>query len=315
MDSGCAYKYIVTRPGAQMFQTQMPQLAQQLQAPPSSMPRGKTICGVLFFILLLFLAWMLLRQCWARPPVIVANSYPYYGDSNKMKDIENSAQQMQFQPGVVQKQQHGPFPPEQQVPTAMKCSATHGARPQGPKVEMPLDGSNYQPRTDWGQLTQTSGKVPGALVNMESTAGSPYEMNSFSPSKATQEYYDAYNPSKLTSMMPASWRGSGDAGTCVEPNSYSDAAPSDVKYSDFGRYAVSPMSAQHAEALRGTIRLSELSSTRNARTLGTSSLLRESVTPVSPIPIGSTEAFSHDSSSRLAMIAAATGSYPDQIGC
>lgn len=309
MDSGCAYKYIVTRPGAQMFHTQpSPQAS-------SSMPRGKTICGVLFFILLLFLAWMLLRQCWAQPPVIVGD---LYADSNaqKTQKIENSHQKMDFQTGVVQKQEHESFPPEQQVPTAMKCSATHGARPQGAKVDMPLDGSIYQPRTDWGQLTQTSGKVPGALVNMESIAGSPYEMNSFAPSQATQEYYDAYNPSNLTSMMPASWRGAGENdGTCVEPNSYSDAAPSDVKYNEFGRYSVSPMSAQHAEALRGTIRLSELSSTRNARTLGTSSLLRESVTPISPVPIGSKQSTFLDSSSRLAMIAAATGSYPDEIGC
>jgi len=114
--------------------------------------------------------------------------------------------------------------------------------------------------------------------------------------------------------MPASWRGGKDV-QCIEPNSIKDGGPTETKYDEFGRYSISPMSAQHAESLRGTIRLSELSSTRNARTLGTPSLLRDMVSPISPIPIGSQQSTFLDSEARLSMIAAATGSYPDTIGC
>ena len=323
MDSGCGIRYIVSRPDTTFLSDpRMASARESLYTSSSSTPR--TVCGVIAFLALLFVAFVLLRHCMKGSSSSRNNGSAVYGAAGGQQQqpfaqVEAAAQDMGFRAGqdvVARKAERVPLPEDPQPPKSMKCSVTQGQAPPGPDVKMAIDGSVYQPRTDWGVLTQTSGKIPSALVNTESNAGSPFEINSFVPSAATQEFYDTNNPSKLTSMMPASWRANGREANCVEPSSYNDGGgPTQAKYDDFGRYSVSPMSAQHAEALRGTIRLSELSSTRNARTLGTPSLLREMVTPVSPIPVGSDMMTFLDSEERLAMIAAATGQFPDTIGC
>jgi len=144
--------------------------------------------------------------------------------------------------------------------------------------------------------------------------GAPYQAGAFAPSDASAEFYQTFQPSSLASMMPANWRPSGQNCGAVAP-AQAGAAPVDTNFDEFSRYTVSPSQVQKAETLRGTIRLAELTSTRNSRTLGEPSLLRNAVTPLSPVPIGSEAFVFQDSQSRQAYIAAATGRYPDDIGC
>ena len=251
---------------------------------PSPDMGGRRFCAILMFVLLIAVAFMFFKSCQRNH-----FSSSRYGDPPPSQPAQ-------------------PLQPLQ----PMKCSVTQGPYPKS-ENQNTMDGQNYQPLSDWGGLTQTNGKVPSSFVNSESMTGQTYDQAAFVPSEATKEFYDAYNPSKFTSMMPASWRGNDENKKSVETTGNGEAVENN--FEEFGRYSVSPMAAQNAESLRGTIRLSELSSTRNARTLGTQSLLREAVTPVGPVPIGSKNYAWGDSSERLAMVAAATGSYPSEIGC
>jgi hypothetical protein len=144
--------------------------------------------------------------------------------------------------------------------------------------------------------------------------GTPYQAGAFAPSDTSAEFFATFQPSSLSSMMPANWRPSGQNCGAVAP-AQAGASPVDANFDEFSRYTVAPSQVQRAETLRGTIRLAELTSTRNARTLGESSLLRNAVTPLSPIPIGSNAFVFSDSQARQGFIAAATGRYPDEIGC
>jgi hypothetical protein len=144
--------------------------------------------------------------------------------------------------------------------------------------------------------------------------GTPYQAGAFAPSDASAEFYATFQPSSLSSMMPANWRPSGQNCGAVAP-AQAGASPVDTNFDEFSRYTVSPSQVQKAETLRGTIRLAELTSTRNSRTLGEPSLLRNAVTPLSPVPIGSNAFVFNDSSQRQGFIASATGRYPDEISC
>ena len=306
----CGYKYVFARPDG-LF----PGGAQQTLLPQFSARRhGKTLCTWVLVLSLAFLAFILIRSCWTgNRQYAAAAPAKGFGITSPQ-----AAEAMGYVPGapvVAPKEQEVPLPPQQALPSGgVQCSITQGKRPPGPDAPVAMDGNVYSPRTDWGVLTQTAGKLPTSLTVKESNAGSRYETANFQPSAATMEFYNAFKPASINSLMPASWRGSTDQNCSVENADY-NAGPTAKRYDEFSRYSISPMSAQHAEALRGTIRLSELSSTRNSKTLGVQSLLRNTVTPISPIPIGSTSYSWGDSDARLSMIAAATGSFPDEIGC
>jgi hypothetical protein len=295
----CGYQFPSSRPAF-------------FRAAPPSLRARRCACLALLVIGISLAAYFLFRRA-------DGVSFLVYGDGGAPSDpMGRVAQQVGYQPGspvIAPKEQEFPLPPPpQSKPGGVQCSVTQGSRPPQPEIPPALDGNVYVPRADWGVLTQTSGKIPNSLTAKESNAGSPFESSSFKPSAATMNFYNAFNPASINSLMPASWRGSADQSPCVEEADY-NSGPTTKKYDEFSRYSVSPMSAQHAESLRGTIRLSELSSTRNAKTLGVQSLLRNVVTPISPMPIGSSNYSWGDSDARLSMIAAATGSYPDEIGC
>jgi hypothetical protein len=178
------------------------------------------------------------------------------------------------------------------------------------------------PNPDWEVSTQTAGKLSqqpnlgttnvavGDVVNVRANqGGAPFLSSTFAPSETTAEFYDAFNPVSLSNLMPSNWRPEGKCGP------ESQTLSPDATYSDFSRYTVTPMAAQRAESMRGVIRLSELSSTRNARTLGTPSLLRSFVTPTQPVPIGDKAFVFNDSSVRQGYIAAATGDFPKDTSC
>lgn len=157
--------------------------------------------------------------------------------------------------------------------------------------------------------------TPDEMIGSRAMAGgTPYQPSTFAPSEATAEFYQTFQPSSLSSMMPANWRPTGQNCGAVAP-AQAGASPVDTNFDEFSRYTVAPSQVQRAETLRGTIRLAELTSTRNSRTLGEPSLLRNAVTPLSPVPIGSTAFVFSDSQQRQGYIAAATGRYPDDIGC
>lgn len=144
--------------------------------------------------------------------------------------------------------------------------------------------------------------------------GAPFQSSAFAPSEISAEFYATFQPSSLSQMMPANWRPNGQNCGAVAP-AQAGASPVNTNFDEFSRYAVVPSQVQKAETLRGTIRLAELTNTRNSKTLGEPSLLRNAVTPLSPIPIGSTAFPWGDSQSRQGYIAAATGRYPDDVGC
>jgi hypothetical protein len=144
--------------------------------------------------------------------------------------------------------------------------------------------------------------------------GAPYQAGAFAPSDASAEFYATFQPSNLSSMMPANWRTNSQKCAGVS-DAQSGDAPVKANFDEFSRYTVSPSQVKKAETLRGTIRLAELTSTRNSRTLGAPSLLRNAVTPLSPIPNGSDIFIFNDSSIRQGHIAAATGRYPEDISC
>lgn len=157
--------------------------------------------------------------------------------------------------------------------------------------------------------------TPDEMIGSRAMAGgTPYQPSAFAPSEASAEFYQTFQPSSLASMMPANWRPTGQNCGAVAP-AQAGASPVDTNFDEFSRYTVAPSQVQKAETLRGTIRLAELTSTRNSRTLGEPSLLRNAVTPLSPVPIGSTAFVFQDSQQRQGFIAAATGRYPDDIGC
>lgn len=149
---------------------------------------------------------------------------------------------------------------------------------------------------------QPAGTAPPAGVGMLGNYGGDL----FKPSDVSQEYYDEMNPQGLRNLMPGSWRpgakcsGAGDDGSVFD---------------QFARYSISPDAVRRSEGLRGMLRLQENSRNSNSRTLGTANLLGNAVIPLNPIPIGSKSFVFQDSSQRQSYIAAATGSFPTQIGC
>lgn len=144
--------------------------------------------------------------------------------------------------------------------------------------------------------------------NVSFPLGAPFLSESFAPSEATAEFYQTFNPTSLSQMMPANWRPDGGANCTAE-----DIA--DGRFDDFSRYAISPQSVQESENVRGILRLREMTETTNSKALGLPSLLRNYVTPLSAIPIGDRNFIFNDSSQRLAYIASATGQFPKDTGC
>jgi hypothetical protein len=118
---------------------------------------------------------------------------------------------------------------------------------------------------------------------------------------ATKEYYDTFNDTKLTDLMPASWKNDG----CQKDDP-----------DQFARFSVSPKALQKSEDIRGFMRLWELDRSPNGRISGTTSLLRNAVTPLrKPIPIGDAQFAFLDSGMRQDLIQQAVGSYPSNVSC
>jgi hypothetical protein len=147
------------------------------------------------------------------------------------------------------------------------------------------------------------------------SSSAPYLDEAFAPSPATAAFYETFNPISLGSLMPANWRPSDKNCSSLGALSATESSPAaDARFDEFSRYTIAPDQMKRAEKMRGTMRLSEMTSTRNSRTLGTPSLLRNYVTPTGPTPIGNGAMLWNDSHQRQGHIAAATGRYPDQIG-
>ncbi len=148
------------------------------------------------------------------------------------------------------------------------------------------------------------------------SSSSPYLDVTFAPSQATADFYETFKPTSLGSLMPANWRPSDKNCSSLGALSATESSPAvaDTRFDEFSRYTIAPDQMKRAEKMRGTIRLSEMTSTRNSRTLGTPSLLRNYVTPTGPTPIGNGAMLWNDSHQRQGHIAAATGRYPDLIG-
>lgn len=156
--------------------------------------------------------------------------------------------------------------------------------------------------------------TPDEVIGSRAVGSTPFQSSAFAPSEVSAEFYATFQPSSLSQMMPANWRPSGQNCGAVAA-AQAGASPVDANFDEFSRYTVAPSQVQKAETLRGTIRLAEITNTRNSRTLGEPSLLRNAVTPLSPIPIGSTAFPWMDSQMRQGFIAASTGRYPEDIGC
>ena len=208
--------------------------------------------------------------------------------------------------------------PESENPAKELSPAQLRARASQTYVTSPIPNASSGINNSIGRVPFTpnlgSPSSDELLGSRAMAGGTPYQADTFSPSEASAEFYQTFQPSGLASMMPANWRPEGQNCGAVAA-AQAGAAPVDANFDEFSRYTVAPSQVQRAETLRGTIRLAELTSTRNARTLGEPSLLRNAVTPLSPIPIGSDNFVFQDSSQRLGYIAAATGRYPENIGC
>jgi hypothetical protein len=147
------------------------------------------------------------------------------------------------------------------------------------------------------------------VPNVAFPLGAPFMNDSFAPSEATAEYYQTFNPNSLAQMMPAQWRAGGEK-QCKDAMD-----PDNGQFDDFSRYSITPQAVQKSENIRGILRLRENTQTTNAKALGLPSLLREAVTPLSAVPIGDKNFFSHDSQQRLSYIASALGAYPTETSC
>jgi hypothetical protein len=147
----------------------------------------------------------------------------------------------------------------------------------------------------------------GGLNMSGRSSGGTNLSGAFDMTEPGQEYMAAYNPTGLASVMPAGWR--------KDANEKCAGAEGGQNYAEFSRYAISPTAVAKSENLRAVMRFSENSRNNNGRTLGYTSLLRNTVTPISPQPIGDTAMLWNDSSTRQSYIAAATGKFPDLGAC
>ena len=167
----------------------------------------------------------------------------------------------------------------------------------------PMNSSTYGSpitRTSQGSV-QASGTTLGNVSLQKTFAPSDISEKLWQDSDATKEYYASQKTTKLDDIMPASWKS--------EKTSCGGAAD------EFTKFSVSKEGLEKAEALRGTIRLSENSRSANGRIVGHTSLLRNAVTPTKPIPIGDTQFTFLDSQTRQNLIAEATGKYPEDVSC
>ena len=103
---------------------------------------------------------------------------------------------------------------------------------------------------------------------------------------------------ELKQLMPANWRGG--------PKDRDEA---------FGRLSIDPERVRQSQRSMGLVRLPQSSRGTMSRSLGQTSLIREAVTPLSSVPVGKSNFFSHDSERRLSSIYEATGSYPNDLCC
>jgi hypothetical protein len=189
----------------------------------------------------------------------------------------------------------------------------------GPKPPQ-LSSDELRQRAD--QVFIASPQPQGGIANLpfsmgmaepETASGAPFLSEAFEPSDQSAEFFETFGGvSNLASQMPANWRNTQD---CPAVAPQAGSAVEQTAFDEFSRYTITPSALQKSEILRGTIRLAELSSTRNARTLGSQSLLRNAVTPLKPVPIGSSNFVFMDSDARLGYIAAAAGRYPKMDTC
>jgi hypothetical protein len=259
---------------------------------PSGPKSGASTCAVILFVLLGFLLLWYLWQPRTKSPTNT------FGASAKDTRC-----------GI----------PEVNKPTAHLTDAELRDHASQVFVTSPIPNASSGITNSIGRVPFTpnlgSNSIPDEMMGTRAMAGgTPYQPGAFSPSEATAEFYSTFQPSSLSSMMPANWRSTAQNCGAVSAAS-AGASAVDTDFDEFSRYTVSPSQVQKAETMRGTIRLSEMTSSRNARTLGEPSLLRNAVTPTGPIPTGSAQFIFNDSSVRQGYIAAATGRYPTDISC
>lgn len=120
-----------------------------------------------------------------------------------------------------------------------------------------------------------------------------------------KEYMQAYNPTGLAAVMPAGWK-------TKKPSCEGSGAGA---FAEFSRYSITPEAVAKSENMRSVLRLSENTRQNYGRIVGYTSLLRNSVTPVGPVPIGSDAFIFNGSELRDSYIAAATGKFPDLATC
>ena len=148
-------------------------------------------------------------------------------------------------------------------------------------------------------VTGTAGlNLPGSTGGAGAALSGAFDMT-----EPGQEYMAAYNPSGLSSVMPAGWRAGGGGIASKEG--------SNDTYAEFSRYSITPEAVARSENMRSVLRLSENTRQGMGRTLGYQSLLRNYVTPVGPQPIGDKSMLFNDSSVRQSYIASVTGAFPE----
>lgn len=265
---------------------------------------GKSPCVLIIIIVLLFLscAWL----CYSlRDKPGNSNRVALFGDKSPSDAAGHVADLRCGIPGSEKPSDANSAAPA----SALAMQQTADVAPQI-NAGAPINNSI----ASIGPAGPNFGESQETTESLKEAAGTPYMASAFAPSEASADFYATFQPAGLASMMPASWRPSGQNCGAVAP-AQEGASSVETNFDEFSRYTVAPSQVQKAETMRGTIRLAELTSTRNARTLGEPSLLRNAVTPLSPVPIGSDAFIFSDSSQRQGYIAAATGRYPEQIAC
>ena len=145
-----------------------------------------------------------------------------------------------------------------------------------------------------------SPRLSGALVG-GNQGGTSLDLDTYTPSQTTSEFYSVFKPVALEATMPMGWRATGPS-----------EKPDDTNiYNEFSRYAISPNQMKRAENMRSVLRLGESSRDGLSRTLGQRSILRDFITPLGPNPIGDKAMLWNDSSVRQNYIASTTGKFPE----
>ena len=239
---------------------------------------GSSLWGLIFFLALLYLLYSLSRGCFQGPRTVgVEESAVIYGP--KGSEMEESL--------AVYGDTSGP-----------RCPPDSAPIPLSPPDLVPPIEAYRPPQPDQG--------VVPATPNIAFPAGGvAFDSEVFLPSEATEEYYQTFNPRDLSSAMPLSWR----------PSPPQCPVEDQEAFDEFSRYAISPGQLSKSTSMAAVMRLAESTREGNSRTLGSQSLLRNAVTPTSPIPTGNSEFVFLDSSVRQGYIAAATGRFPSTISC